>query len=100
MIQYFLFAWLAIVNFFGCIWCFLDKSASFRPNARRIPEMRFFVTALLGGTPGVLLGMYLFRHKTKKVSFQAILLIIGALQVGAIFYFLPILQNFFTDFLK
>ena len=93
-------AWFGLVNTLGLLWCFLDKSASTRPNARRIPEMRFFITALVGGTPGVLLGMYLFRHKTKKVSFQAILLIIGALQVAAMFYFLPALFDLTSLTLK
>ncbi len=36
---------------------------------RRIPEKTLFLIAALGGSLGVLAGMYLFRHKTKHKSF-------------------------------
>ena len=35
----------------------------------RISEKRLFLTAALGGSPGVWAGMYLFRHKTRHLSF-------------------------------
>ena len=36
----------------------------------RVSESRLFLTALLGGAVGILLGMRVFRHKTKHWSFQ------------------------------
>ena len=39
-------------------------------RARRISEKTLLVLALLGGSVGALFGMYLFRHKTRKTSFQ------------------------------
>lgn len=36
---------------------------------RRIPEKTLFLIAALGGSLGVLLGMYTFRHKTKHWYF-------------------------------
>jgi uncharacterized membrane protein YsdA (DUF1294 family) len=36
--------------------------------------------ALLGGSPGVLLGIHVFRHKTRKASFQFVLLLIVVAQ--------------------
>lgn len=40
-----------------------------RKPRRRIPEKTLFLIAALGGSLGVLAGMYLFRHKTKHKSF-------------------------------
>lgn len=39
-------------------------------HAHRVPERRLCQTALFGGWAGGLLAMQLFRHKTKKKSFQ------------------------------
>jgi uncharacterized membrane protein YsdA (DUF1294 family) len=61
----------------------LDKNLS-KGGSIRTPEAVVYVLALLGGTPGVLLGMHMFRHKTKKVSFQFVLLIIAAAQIGVV----------------
>ena len=35
----------------------------------RVPEKVLFGIALIGGSPGCLLGMYLVRHKTKHKTF-------------------------------
>lgn len=49
----------------------------------RIPEDTLIWLAIAGGSIGALLGMYLFRHKTKHKKFTlgvpAILLVQGAL---------------------
>ncbi len=47
---------------------FIDKQRA-RHHAWRIRETTLFLTALLGGSLGILAGMYLFRHKTKHRSF-------------------------------
>ena len=56
----------------------IDKSRA-RRERWRIPEKTLFMLALLGGACGGLLGMRLFRHKTKKpaftVGFTALLLV-------------------------
>lgn len=55
----------------------------------RIPEKVLFGTALLGGSFGGVLGMQLFRHKTKHWSFRIIfpaLLILHALLSLALFH--------------
>ncbi len=41
-------------------------------HKRRIPEATLFSLALLGGAPGGFLGMFLFRHKTRKPKFYVI----------------------------
>jgi len=49
----------------------------------RIPEDTLIWLAIVGGSIGALLGMYLFRHKTQHLKFTlgvpAILLVQGAL---------------------
>ena len=41
-----------------------------RHDRWRVPERAFFCVALLGGTPGALLGMWTFRHKTSHWYFR------------------------------
>jgi len=41
-----------------------------RKNAFRIPEVTLFSFSIIGGSIGMLIGMYIFRHKTKHLSFK------------------------------
>ena len=50
-------------------------------NGARVPEIILHVLALFGGTPGAFLGQILFRHKTKKLRFRIVFLLIVLLQV-------------------
>jgi len=59
---------LIIINICGFIAMGYDKLQAKR-GSRRIPEINFFITSLLGGAAGVFLAMRLFRHKTKHYSF-------------------------------
>lgn len=45
-----------------------DKDRA-RKHAWRIPERTLFAVALLGGSLGAILGMYLWHHKTKHWYF-------------------------------
>jgi len=65
----FVVIWLAALNgaAFGAF--ALDKWCAKR-SARRVPEVSLLLLGALGGWPGGLLGMNVFRHKTAKPSFQ------------------------------
>ena len=65
-----------------------DKRRSRRQGARRVPERTFFLLALLGGSPGALAGMYLFRHKTRHWYFVLGMPAILILQAAAVVYIL------------
>lgn len=47
-----------------------DKRAA-RRSARRVPEKTLLIIALIGGAPGIWLGMRAFRHKTRHGWFRA-----------------------------
>jgi uncharacterized membrane protein YsdA (DUF1294 family) len=47
----------------------IDKHKA-RKNKWRIPEARLFLWALLGGSLGSVVGMRVFRHKTKHWYFE------------------------------
>jgi uncharacterized membrane protein YsdA (DUF1294 family) len=56
----------------------------------RIPEKTIFLIALLGGSGGALLGMHIFRHKTKHWYFRyglpAILMLQAALLAAFVYW--------------
>lgn len=63
-----------------------DKSRATR-RKRRIPERRLLWLAAIGGSPGAVLGRWIFAHKTRKRGFTIRVLLIAGLQ-AAICYIL------------
>jgi len=61
-------SYLAMVNFIGFALMGIDKYKA-KKRAFRIPEATLFIIAIIGGSAGSLMGMYLFRHKTRHRSF-------------------------------
>lgn len=57
-----------------------DKSLA-RSGSLRMPETISYVIALLGGSPGTILGMHVFKHKRRKAAFQFVLLLIFVAQL-------------------
>ena len=54
----------------------------------RIQEKTIFMVTILGGGIGTILGMYIFRHKTKKLQFKIGLPVITILEIiGFVYYF-------------
>ncbi|MES0828062.1 DUF1294 domain-containing protein [Ruegeria sp. SCP11] len=41
-----------------------------RRRKRRFPEQKLLWLAMLGGSPGAVLGRWIFRHKTRKRRFS------------------------------
>lgn len=64
------FVYLLLINILGFLLMGLDKWKA-RHHKWRIPEKTLFAAALLGGSLGSILGMQIFRHKTKHTAFIA-----------------------------
>ena len=67
---------------------------------RRIPENTLFTFTVLGGGVGTIIGMYVFRHKTKKMKFKIgmPLILILVISVPQFLHFsprLPCINNSF-----
>ena len=60
--------YLILINAASFLLMLADKKKAKR-NMWRIPEKVLLGTAVLGGSLGVLAGMYTFRHKTKHLKF-------------------------------
>ena len=60
--------YLAAVNLVTFTVYGVDKAKA-RRGAWRVPEKTLFLLPLLGGSVGALLGMVVFRHKTKHWYF-------------------------------
>lgn len=84
-----LMAYLATVNVLSFSLMGVDKKRA-RDQKYRIPEKQLFAWVVIGGSLGGVLGMQIFRHKTKhsqfKYGFPLILLVhlvfIGMLGLG------------------
>ena len=61
--------YLAVVNLAAFALMGVDKRRAER-GAWRIPERTLFLPAILGGSPGAILGMQMFRHKTRHRQFM------------------------------
>lgn len=62
------FAYFFIINIVAFLIMGLDKQRA-RKNEWRIKEKTLFTIAILGGSIGSILGMQIFRHKTKHSIF-------------------------------
>ena len=65
--NYFLI-YLLLINAAAMLLMHADKQKA-RRGLWRISEKTFVILAAFGGSIGIILSMYLFRHKTKHVKF-------------------------------
>ena len=85
-------AWVAAISVITLVVFKYDKlrSQTARSGADRIPERALLLLALIGGTAGALLGMYVPpRHKTQKSSFKLRILLIVVVQIVALYFLWP-----------
>ena len=72
--------YLLLINLVAFLLMGLDKRRA-RRNRWRISEKTLFLSAVLGGSAGALVGMYLFHHKTRHWYFRYGLPALLALQI-------------------
>lgn len=60
--------YLVIVNLLGILVMYIDKRKA-KYGKWRISENTLLTISIIGGSIGILIGMYCFRHKTKKAKF-------------------------------
>ncbi len=63
LVSYFL-----IINLIGFLSMYIDKRRA-KKHLWRIPEATLFIVAVIGGSIGSIIGMHLFRHKTRHWYF-------------------------------
>lgn len=83
----FLITYVILMNLIGLLAMGMDKLKA-RRRKSRIPERTLFILALLFGSVGILIGMYLFHHKTKKLRFSIgipVILVVQLLLVGLLY---------------
>ena len=80
----FIIIYFILINLITFITFGIDKGKAINNN-RRVSEKTLWIMSLIGGSLGALLGMKMFRHKTKKLSFQAMMAVILMLQIFIIY---------------
>ena len=83
---FFAAVYLLIINLIGFAAIFIDKRLAIAKK-RRISEKALLTIAFIGGSYGVYIGMYTFRHKTKHKKFTITVPVFIIIQSIAIFYF-------------
>lgn len=74
------------INLIAFIIYGIDKRRAIK-NRYRVPEKTLLALAFLGGALGAVLGMYTFRHKTRKLKFTVLVpvfLIVHIIIVGMV----------------
>ena len=79
-----LITYLIVINIVTFFYFGIDKIKS-QLQHRRISEKMLWILSAIGGSIGALIGMNFFRHKTKKLSFQAGIAVILAGQILLIY---------------
>lgn len=82
-----LLLYFLIINIFTFLITGYDKFQARRHN-KRIPESVLFILAFVGGTIGLLTGMFFFRHKTSKSSFIIKFGVIFLIQIVVFYFFI------------
>lgn len=76
--------YMVIMSIIGFASMGIDKNEQSIKMAH--PEKTLFIIAFLGGAAGSVLGMRIFRHKTKHMKFVIFMPLFLVLQIAALLY--------------
>ena len=85
MTEYLIY-YLIIINLVGLIIMKVDKQKAIK-HQYRISEKTLWIIAIIGGAVGTTLGMNLFRHKTKHLSFKIGFPILAIIEILLLLYY-------------
>ena len=91
----FLIIYFVIINIVGFAIMGIDKRKAIK-RTFRIPEATLFIVALIGGSIGSILGMQIFRHKTRHWYFVFGMPAILIAQIALLVFLLTGPIEFFT----
>lgn len=77
--------YLIFINIISFLTMFIDKKKAIK-RKWRIKESTLFLLSFIGGSLGILLGIYSFRHKTKHLKFTLGIPLIIIVQVLLFFF--------------
>lgn len=80
-------ALVALASLLAFALCLADKARA-REGRRRVRERTLLALALVGGSPGLVVGMLVARHKTRKAAFLAPLALILLAQAALLWLLL------------
>ena len=83
MTEHIILLYLIIINAAAFLLMLVDKLKA-KQGAWRIPERTLIGAAVLGGSIGAWMGMYLFRHKTKHIKFTLGIPVILVVQLALV----------------
>ncbi len=82
--------YMLAINIFTALLTFFDKWASLS-GRRRVSEKTLMSFAAFGGSLGLYLAMYIFRHKTRHPKFYLGVPVIMLIQLVLIWWYYPVL---------
>lgn len=91
----FLIIYFVIMNIVGFAIMGIDKRKAIK-RTFRIPEATLFIVALIGGSIGSIIGMQVFRHKTRHWYFVFGMPVILVIQIALLVFLLTGPIEFFT----
>lgn len=81
--------YLVVINLTGFLIMYIDKNRAIHKEWR-IPEKNLIGISIIGGSVGMLLGMNIFRHKTKHIKFTIGVPLIIIIQITAAIYLMQL----------